>query len=499
VGLSVVLEGVKTIKVSISYPPLEGKGVATLGQNRQFQWFHVPSFIYPLVPAMAATLLVRDGFDVLWNDCIAEGWTIEQFYDYMDRERPDLIALETKTPVVQQHWKLIDRLKERMEESTVVLLGDHVTALPRESMERCGVDYIITGGDFDLGLLAVAHHLRDGSELPKGVWYRRDGQIENTGPFELTYDLNDLPFVDRRLTKAHTYGEKWKKREPFLYTMVGRDCPWARCSFCSWTTLYPRFRTRSPESLLDEIEMLISEYGAREVFDDTGTFPAGGWLKRFCEGMIERELNKKILFSANMRYGYLKPSLIELMRKAGFRKLKMGLESGNQATLDRIDKNVTVQQIEEESKYLSEAGIDIHLTIMVGYPWETRLDAEQTLELARRLMARGHAEMLQSTVVVPYPGTPLHRQAVENGWFRFDPTEYSRYDMSEPVLKTPDMDPEEVMKMCGGIYQSFFTPRFVWRHLSSIRSMEDLSYVVRGSKAVIGHLLDFARHGEDSD
>jgi len=490
---------VSAIRVLIGYPPLKGKGIATLGQNRQFQWFHVPSFIYPLVPAMAATLLQQEGFDVLWNDCIAEGWTIDQFFSYVDAEKPGLIVLETKTPVVEQHWKIIDQLKERQPTCRVVLVGDHVTALPRESMEQCKVDYIITGGDFDLCVVAVAKHIRDGEELPKGLWYRGDGEIKDTGRFELTYDLNQLPFIDRRLTKSHLYGEKWKKREPFLYTMVGRDCPWARCSFCSWTTLYPRFRTRTPESLLDEIEMLIREYGAREVFDDTGTFPAGGWLKKFCEGMIERGLDKEILFSANMRYGYLKPDLVKLMGRAGFRKLKMGLESGNQATLDRIDKNVTVQQIEEESKFLSEAGIDIHLTIMVGYPWETRQDAERTLALARRLMSRGHAEMLQSTVVVPYPGTPLHQQAIENGWFRFDPMEYSRYDMSEPVLKTPDMEPDEVMKMCGGIYQSFFAPRFVWRHLTSIRSVEDLSYVARGTKAVIGHLLDFARHGEDTD
>ncbi|UCD58617.1 MAG: B12-binding domain-containing radical SAM protein, partial [Candidatus Hydrogenedentota bacterium] len=139
------------------------------------------------------------------------------------------------------------------------------------------------------------------------------------------------------------------------------------------------------------------------------------------------------------------------------------------------------------------SGIDIQLTVMVGYPWETKDDAQRTVDLARELMGRGHAEMLQSTVVVPYPGTPLHQMALERDWFRFDSREYERYDMAEPVLKTPDMSASEVMQMCRGVYQSFLTPRYILRHVSKIRNLQDLSYLARGSKAVVGHLLDFAR------
>lgn len=481
------------MKIIISYPPLAGKGSPMLTQNRQFQWYHVPSYIYPLVPAWAATLLQKDGFEVLWNDAIAEQWSYEQFVTFFEKEKPDLIAFETKAPVVRQHWRIIDQLKGIHPRCQFVLMGDHVTALPEESMQNCKVDYVLTGGDYDFSLLEIAHHLQGGEPLPEGIWYRQDGTIKNTGPFRLDHDLNQLPFIDRELTKAYRYGEKWKKHQPFFYTMAGRDCPWHKCTFCAWTTTYPTFRTRRSEHLLDEIGFLIEEHNAREIFDDTGTFPTGRWLTQFCQGMIERGYSKEVLFSCNMRFGYLKPEQVELMKRAGFRKLKMGLESANQSTLDRLNKGITVQQIWDGCHMISQAGLDIHLTIMVGYPWETRADATRTLEMARELMESGQVEMLQSTVVVPYPGTLLYEESVENDWFLFAPHDYEKFDMSQPVLKTPDMEPAEVSQLCADIYKIFLSPRFALRQLMRTRSLQDVDYLWRGLKAVIGHIRDFLR------
>ena len=486
------MEG-KLLKVMISYPPFNDKGSPMLTQNRQFQWYHVPSFIYPLVPAMAATLLKTEGFDVIWNDAIVERWDEEKFINNFISEKPDIVAMETKTPVVKSHWKLIDKLKAISPECKLILMGDHVTALPNETMEKCLVDYVITGGNYDISLLGIARNLKDQEALPKGIWYRKNCEIKNTGLFDLKIDLNQLPFIDRKLTKAHLYGEKWKRKIPFYYTMAGRDCPWGKCGFCSWTTTYPVFNSRRHDNLLDEIGFLIEEHGVKEIFDDTGSFPGGEWLKKFCSGMIERGYNKEILFSCNMRFDYLKKGVPELMKKAGFRKIKSGLESANQQTLDRVNKGIRVQDIIDGCRNASQAGIDVHLTVMVGYPWETRDDTLRTLNLAKELMVKGYAEMLQATVIIPYPGTPLYREALENKWFRFSSEEYERYDMTEPVLKTYDMSPEYIMQACRSIYKSFLSPKFIGRHIINMRSFEDLNYILRGIKAVIGHLNDFGK------
>jgi len=411
----------------------------------------------------------------------------------LETARPDLLVMETKTPVVKQHWALAARIRGRFPNLKLVLMGDHVTALPEETMQSSEVDYALVGGHFDFILDRLVTALEKQTPLPGRVWYRENGKIQYSGDSDATEDLNSLPFLDRDLTKWQRYAENFYKHPPFTYTMVGRDCPWAKCRFCSWTTLFPKFSVRTPESLLDEIGMLIERYGVREIFDDTGTFPGGGWLKRFCEGMIARGYHKKILFSCNFRFDYVKPELALLMKQAGFRLLKLGLESGNQASLDRLCKGTKLEMVEEGCRILKKAGLTVHLTIMVGHPWETRAQALNTFKLAQRLLDQGLADMLQSTIMVPYPGTPLYEEAKEQGWLRVSPGDWEKWDMTEAILTTPDMSPEEVMALCNQIYRAFMTPRFMWRQIASIRDWEDFLFVARAGKAVLGPFLDFMR------
>lgn len=480
------------MKIVIAYPPLEGPGSPMLTQNRQFQWYNVPSFIFPVVPAYAATMLKQAGHDVLWLDGITRGLTLEQFEKELVDFDPHLVALETKTPVVRQHWKMIDRWQEIIPRARTLLMGDHVTARPIESLRHSKVDFVLTGGDYDFLLLSLADFMERGGRLEPGFFCRSGRATYSTGGFKLNHNLAELPLIDRELTEARRYGEKWKKRTPFMYTMVGRDCPWGRCRFCSWTTLFPHFRCRSPESLLDELEYMVADHGVREVFDDSGTFPGGGWLERFCDGMIERGLSKEILFSCNMRFDYLRdPEVPRMMKRAGFRKIKSGLESANQKTLDLISKGITVEDIVTGCRNAANAGIDVHLTVMVGYPWETRDDARRTLDLAHKLMSEGAAEMLQATVLVPYPGTPLHTWCESRAMFRHDPYDYEKYDMRHSVIETPGMTEDEVLEMCEGVYRSFLGPRYIWQRLKRVRSLRDLRYILRGAKAVVGHLHDF--------
>jgi len=246
----------------------------------------------------------------------------------------------------------------------------------------------------------------------------------------------------------------------------------------------------SVERVLDEIGYLISEHDVREIFDDSGTFPGGEWLYNFCDGMIERGYHKKIQISCNMRFDYFTDQeLPKLMKKAGWRKVKSGLESANQDTLARIKKGTSVEQIVTGCRNAANAGLEVHLTVMVGFPWETHADTRRTVDLARKLMAEGSVDMLQSTVVVPYPGTPLYTEALSNCWLSCEPYEYEKFDMRGSVMKMPDMASEDVVKMCNFVYRSFLTPRFVARQVTM--NITDPIYLWRGAKAVIGHLLDF--------
>jgi anaerobic magnesium-protoporphyrin IX monomethyl ester cyclase len=488
------------MKITISYPPISSeKGVPLLSQNRQFQYFKSPTYIYPVVPAYAATMLENAGYEVVWDDGIAEEKTYNKWLTRLENVNPDVVMIETKTPVVKKHWAIINEIKKVLPTSKVVLVGDHVTALPYESMEQSKVDYILTGGDYDFLIVNLVNYLNGQTkQLEPGIWYRENGAIKNTGQFKLDHSLDDLPHINRDLTKWQQYNERNGnfKVIPGAYTMAGRDCWWRKdggCTFCSWPTLYPTFRAMQPDRLADEIGLLIEKYEVKSVFDDTGCFPAGEWLRTFANLMIERGYNKKIQFSCNMRFGALKREDYRLMKKAGFKMLLFGIESGSQTTLDKLNKGTTIDGILNECKIPRKEGLEPHITIMVGYPWELRQEAIKTLAVAKMLMQKGWALTLQSTVVIPYPGSKLYAEALKNDWFRVDPTDYDRFDMKEPVMKTPDMTPEDIMKLCDEIYKVFLTPQYVLKQLVRIRSLKDVKYSVKGAIKVLGHVKDFEK------
>lgn len=489
------------MKILLTYPPLDtAKGYPTLGQNRQFQFFKEPTYIYPIVPAQAATLLKQAGYEVIWLDCIAEGIAYSRFIEIVRKEKPDLIAFETKTPVVKQHWKIINDLKRLSAidyRLSTVLFGDHVTALPEESFQNSQVDFILTGGDYDFLLLNLCNYLAPNTKgltpkLEPGIFYRDNNQISNTGKFQLDHNLDTLPFIDRDLTKwkLYAYQNGNYKRTPGTYLMSARDCWWGKCTYCSWPTLYPQFRNRSPSNVLEEIGTLIEKYNIREIMDDSGTLPAGEWLNEFCQGAIKRGYNNKAYLDCNMRFGELSYDDFALMKKANFRLLLFGLESANQKTLDRINKNLKVEDIIEGCKLARSAGLYPHITIMFGYPWEDYNDALNTLKLGRWLLKKGWAYTMQATVVIPYPGTPLFAECKENKWLKT--FEWNDYDMKQPVMQSPIPD-EKIMGLVRNMYNVSFHPEFIFRKLFTMRDRDDLNYSLRAAKKVIGHIFDFKR------
>lgn len=452
------------MRVAICFPPLPcEKGVPLLSQNRQFQWFRHPAFIYPVVPASAATLLQSRGHEVLWLDGIARGMSPEAFLSALCAWQPEALFLETKTPVVQSHWAWIRELKAWLPHCRVAIGGDHVTALPEETRANAPVDTVLMGGDYDFALLA---------------WLEGSPQ---------RHDLAELPRIDRTLTHWRDYAFRNGNflRTPGAYMMAGRDCWHARCTFCSWTTLYPHFRVRPVEAVLDEVGHLIA-LGAREIMDDTGSFPIGPWLHAFCEGMIARGYHRRVRLNCNLRFGALSAEEYRLMRRAGFRLVLFGVESANQATLDRLNKQLRIEQVLAGAHDASAAGLEVHITLMFGYPWESLADARRTAEFGRELLRRGDAATLQATWLVPYPGTPLFRELeaadelLTHNW--------ADYDMRAPVMRSP-LSANEIRALVSETYRGFLQPRVLLRH--GLRALTHPVYAAKAIRSLAGHLADY--------
>lgn len=456
--------------IFISYPPLESKkGKAFLSQNRQFQWTNTNNVIYPVILASAATLLKSKGYDVFWDDAIAQNLSFDTWLKRLKEKKPDYIAIETKTPVIKKHWQIIKKIKKeslkiKNWKLKIILIGDHVTALPQESYKNCPVDKVLIGGNYDLLLLDYLSNKKN------------------------NLSLNDLPQIDRQLTDWKTYSinNTNYKYKPGAYTMFGRDCWWGKCTFCSWTTLFPgqNYRNVSPKKAFLEIKKLIS-LGIKEVFDDSGTFPVGPWLKEFCNHIIKNKID--IRLGCNMRFGALSEEEFSLMKKAGFRFMLFGLESANQKTLDKINKNNKVENVIPTLKLCKKYNIDAHITIMVGYPWESKKDLDNTLNFSREIFKNNLAASLQATIVIPYPGTPLFDYCKKNKLLLTK--DWSKYDMRQAIIKTKN--PKYLKIAVQNLFKSIITPKYILGKILSIKSISDIKFLMFYTIKYLKKLNDF--------
>ena len=469
--------------VAISYPPLQSdKGTPFLSQNRQFQWTNTGNVIYPVIPAYAATLLNSKGIKVFWDDAIAQKLSYKDWLKRIIKNQPDLIAIESKTPVIKQHWEIIKKLKKLSWKPIIVLMGDHVSALPQESIRNSPVDYVLIGGDYDF-LLDELITLINQSKKPKNKIFK----------LKKCHSLNSLPIIDRRLTQwqLYAYNNSNYKYKPGAYLMSGRDCWWGKCTFCSWSALFPgaKFRTFSIQHTLSEIENLVNNFGVKEIFDDSGTLPIGKWLHDLCQEIIDRGLNKKVTFGCNMRFGALSQKEYNLMKKAGFRFILYGLESANQKTLDFINKNEKTTDAIKTLKIAKKAGLEPHVTIMIGYPHESLADAQKTLNLGRKIFKEGLADSLQATILIPYPGTALFKYCQKNNLLLTK--NWDEYDMRQPVIKTP-IPPAQLTQLVKNLFKGILTPKFLFKKIISIHSFSDIKHLSNYALKYIQKLKDFS-------
>lgn len=469
--------------IAISYPPLVSpKGTPFLSQNRQFQWTNTGNVIYPVIPAYAATLLQNQGLKVFWDDAIAQNLTFSQWFDRIRKNQPDLIAIETKTPVIKKHWQIISKIKKNLKwNPIIVLMGDHVTALPEESIKYSPVDYVLVGGDYDF-LLDELINLINQNQAPKNKIFK----------LQKSHSLDSLSIIDRQLTQwqLYAYNNTNYKYKPGAYIMSGRDCWWGRCTFCSWTTLFPGkcFRTFSVKHTLAEIENLVNNFGVKEIFDDSGTLPIGKWLDDLCHQIIKKGLNKKVTFGCNMRFGALTQKEYFLMKQANFRFILYGLESANQETLDFINKNEKSTDAVKTLKMAKKAKLEPHITTIIGYPHESLVEAKNTLNLARKIFQDGLADSLQATILIPYPGTPLFKYCQTKHLLLTK--NWDKYDMRQPVIKTP-ISPEKQIQLVQGLFKGILTPKFIIQKIISIRSFEDIKHLINYAFKYFKKLKDF--------
>jgi len=491
------------MKTAVLYPPFRKDGeFPLLTQNRHLKFSKTLEVrIFPLVPGHLATNLKHKGHDVLFLDGINRRMSDAEFDGHLDAFKPELIFLETKAPVVQRHWEYVKELKRRYPGVKTVLMGDHVTFFPAESVESSETDYVLTGGDYDIVGRDLAEHLSGRGPLPPGLWFKdAEGKTATSGPHQLTQALDDLPFIDRVLTRFQDYGEAYLLK-PTAYILTGRGCGAPKesgggvglCTFCIWQhALWGRTaRLRSPGNVAAEMQECVEKHGVWEFFDDNESGPIYNleWLKEFHKELSKRKLLGRFQFSSNCRADTLSEEVVDWLVKCGWRLLKIGLESGDDYTIKHLAKCETVDLISRGVKMAKDRGLRVLLTTMMGYPWETEEQVRRTYEVTKDLLNYKVrcGDCMQASVVIAYPGSPLWKEATRKGWLLIGEKDYARYDMSHPILRTSI----DASAWCAKTWNLMKTPSFMIRQLVTVRSWREVNLLWRGLKSLLGHVQDY--------
>ena len=497
------------MKIAISYPPIVNQDgqKAMVSQNRNVQFFKKPTYLLPVIHGQAATWLRNIGYDVLWDDGNSQLKTFDNWYLNLITEAPDVIVFESTTPVMKFYWAVANKLKMDLPHCIIIMTGYHSMRKPEETLRESSVDIVLRSNHVDFVLQKLIPFIDENTNWRKncsieGLVFRRDeNNFFDTGNFKQIEPLDLAPDVDRDLVQWENYAYENGNflQTPGVYaTSVIRDCMFGKCSFCRYNGPDLTFSMRSVQKSLDEYQRLIEDYGAREIFDDSGVWYRGAEAREFAQGIIDRGLHKKdCYFGFNTRFGYLDEDTIYLLAKANFRFILVGLEAADEETLNRLNKGYGPEDSEHNLKLYTKHGLFPHLTIMVGYYWQTRDQLEKTIATVKQFMFQGIARTLQVTLCTPIDFTPYHQECLDKKALLTD--NYDDFDMSKLIVKTP-LPHNIYYDAIREMYSIAFHPKFILKQIQFLTRFKKkdwqflFTYGIRAIRRVRQHIFNLTKH-----
>ena len=318
---------------------------------------------------------------------------------------PHLFGFSVLTAALKSAVDLAGRLKERYPDSVICFGGIHPTAAPDEVLSFPQVDAVIRG-EGEYPLLELARCVREGRDHRhiSGLSYRDGGRTVHNGCAPLIEDLDALPpFPYHRFTSP---------RYDLGFVISSRGCPYG-CIFCSnRVTTGRRYRIRSAESIVREIELLAGSYGRRQVlFLDDNLLVSRERIHRLLEAIRARGLHRSMTFSFQARGDNVDRPLLQELYDSGFRSVFFGLETASERIMKAIQKGETVAQCAEAVTLAKSIGFHVSATFIYALPGETHEDRMDCVRLGRAL----RLDMVRFNNATPYPGTRLYEMARDEG------------------------------------------------------------------------------------
>lgn len=344
----------------------------------------------------------RNILDLSFHDSLTE------IYRVLDRiDDYDVYAFTSMTPNFKSVLKVAEYLRKH-KEGLFVIGGSHVTVVPE----------ILTNSDiFDIGvigegevtfkeLMQVIATGQDFREI-KGIAYKDGkGNLKFSEPRPYLQNIDCLEFPDRHLFDMNKYIEQFNSVTggKGLTLICSRGCPYD-CVFCSKEIFGRAYRLRSPQNILAEVKQVVSDYDTATLhfIDDTFTINHK-FVYDFCDEIKANRLD--IQWQCESRVDTVDHKLISKMRESGCIRIMFGVESGDQQILNRMNKQITLDQIRRAFEIAGKEGIDTGAFIMLGFPGETTESLQKTVELVKLIKPR----LISVSFTNILPGTQLYKR-----------------------------------------------------------------------------------------
>jgi radical SAM superfamily enzyme YgiQ (UPF0313 family) len=385
--------------------------------------------------------ILRQKHDVWVLDFEALKYNWNQIEQRLKEESPDIFGLSCTTVTYENMKKLISLARLAIPGAKIIIGGPQVTSYPEKALEYTGADCVVTG-EAELVIEQVVDDLIKNNKL---------GIIVGKSPENL--DALPFPSIDLLEPNLTTYlGNMPRHRAPESMMLWSRGCPF-NCFFCS-DSVYgqkkPRYR--SPENIVAEIKRL-DKLGIKEIFvydDDLigVTKEHTKWLEDVCNLIISEGLNK-INYKCQGRCSKNATlDTLQLMKKAGFKCIMWGCESGSDRVLKNIRKGTTVEQIISSVKLCKKAKIEAWMFLMIGNYTETPEDAEKTVSMIKSCKP----DHVQVTYATPYP-SDFENFCIEHNLI-IEP-DRSKWDTNIPVINPDSMSVEDMIKYRNKIVRAY--------------------------------------------
>jgi radical SAM superfamily enzyme YgiQ (UPF0313 family) len=419
-----------------------------------------------------ASVLHNFGCIPLIRDYPGEGMDWNDYENDLTNFSPDILVMSITTPTIDKDMAAFRLAKEKNKRVITIAKGFHFSISDLKELQDPlfeFMDYALYGeADTLIGPLVSAIIEEKSLADIRGIIYKEKetGLFIKTKEAPFEDDLDSIPFPDRDLMNNELY------LRPDTGTMMAtiqasrgcpNDCIYCLSPICSGKVL----RKRSPKNIVDELEECVKKYGIKDFFFRADTFTYNKkWTLEICRIIIDREL--KINWCTNSRTKPIDIEILEVMKKAGCWLIAFGLESGSDESLKKMKKGTTVNDNIQAVRLAQKAGIKVFGYYLIGLPWETKEDFDETMKLAKKLKC----DFNEIHIATAYPGTELSKIVTEAGIS--DGNNIGLDYFKNPGSSTPFMSTEELLEYRRTALRSLYiSPRFILKNIFSIRSFKD--------------------------